>query len=81
VRGSGSGDEGAKNRSIEMWTTAIRGGEEKRQARGRKERGHVTRRARLPGSELRERQVIGHPRYSFPNLTGHHSLHHFAKFA
>ncbi len=26
------------------------------------------------GSELRERQVIGRPRYSFPNLTGHRSL-------
>ncbi len=33
------------------------------------------RRLQLLGSELRERQVIGHPRYSFLNLTGHHSLH------
>jgi len=75
VRGGG-GERDAKNRITEAWTAAICGGEEKGQARGRKGRGHVTMRLRLPGSELRERQVIGRATNLLPNLTGHRSLQH-----
>ena len=39
----------------------------------------MTRRLQLPGSELRERQVVRRPNYSFPNLKRHHyssTMHH-----